>query len=185
MNLEYRLAIEDISGSDQAIRSFMEVPDSVFAFVDSTNFYRLKELISTYGFPNQSQNGFGEVEVFHFFLHASMYSEVIQNDLLKILNDAQKNCLFSSKRIAIIQDRREVWKNESLQNLGMWNNWDDKDKYSKIKNLKTVDSLRFEFNLLRLNEQSIIEKRKLPDGYNKSEYPSNYFCNYKFKEKTP
>lgn len=182
LNLEYRLAIEDITGSDQAIRSFMEVPDSIFAFVDSVNFYRLQDLITQYGFPNQNQHGFSEVEIFHFFLHASMYSEKMQEEVLNLLSEAQQGCLVSEKRIAIIQDRRDVWKNEKPQSLGMWNNWDDKTKYSEIKNIEIVDSLRFDLNLLRLIEQSKIDGRILPKDYQKSKYPSNYFCNYKFKE---
>ena len=182
LNLDYRLAIEDITGSDQAIRSFMVrmIPDSVFAHVDSINFYRLKDLIDVYGFPDQQQHGFAEVELFHFFLHASMYSEQMQSDIIELLYAAQEKGLVSKMRIALIQDRRDVWKYEKPQSLGLWNSWEDKTTFSEIRDLSTVDERRFEFNLLSLNEQAKIDGRALPDEYNQSTYPTGYFCGFPF-----
>ena len=47
--------------------------------------------------------------IFHFFMHASMYSEQMQSDITELLYAAQEKGLISKMRIALIQDRRDVW----------------------------------------------------------------------------
>ena len=115
-------------------------------------------------------------------MHASMYSEQMQSDITELLYAAQEKGLISKMRIALIQDRRDVWKHEKPQRLGLWNHWKDKNTFSEIRDLSTVDDRRFEFNLLRLNEQAIVDERALPTKYNKSAYPSGYFCGFPFTE---
>ena len=99
-----------------------------------------------------------------------------------MLYAAQEKGLISKMRIALIQDRRDVWKHEKPQSLGLWNHWKDETTFSEIRDLHTVDDRRFEFNLLRLNEQAIIDERALPAKYTKSAYPSGYFCGFSFTE---
>lgn len=103
-------------------------------------------------------------------------------DILAILKQAQGECLDTKKNIALLIDRREVWKNEAPQIYGLWNSLKREGKYAPFRNLGEVDALRLEYNLLRLEEQSKVEKLELPEGYKTIPYPDNYFCGYDFKD---
>lgn len=182
INLEYRLAIEDIRGSDQTIRRLIKVPDSTFQMLDSINYLRLKGLIDKYGYPNMKYHGFdGNEGAYLVLLHASMYSEKMYQEILTILNQAIKEFGYKRSNLAQFIDRREVWYHKRKQIYGTWNSY-GADEFEEIIDLEYVDKNRFKYNLLRLKEQAMIEKRSIPNGYVEKLYPENYFCGYTFKE---
>ncbi len=182
INLEYRLAIEDIRGSDQTIRRLIKVPDSTFQKLDSINFLRLKELIKKYGYPNMAHHGFdGNQGAYLILLHASMYSEQMYQEILAILNEAITEFGYRRSNLAQFIDRREVWYHKRKQLYGTWNSY-GADEFKEISGLENVDENRLRYNLLRLKEQAMIEKRSLPRGYEEKLYPENYFCGHLFKE---
>ena len=182
INLDYRLGLEDIRGSDQTIRRLIQVPDSTFAKLDSINFSRVKKLIEKYGYPNIKKDGFdGGQNVILVLLHASMYSESDYEQIIEILNSAIIDFSFKKSFLAQFIDRREDWYHKRSQIYGTWNNY-RAEKFKEIRNLNDIDKMRFEYNLLRLEEQSIAENRLIPEGYIKSAYPTNYFCGYMMKK---
>jgi len=182
INLEYRLAIEDIRGSDQTIRRLIKVPDSTFQMLDSINYSRLKRLIDKYGYPNMEHHGFdGNQGAYLVLLHASMYSEKTYQEILTILNGAIKEYGYKRSNLAQFIDRREVWYHKRRQIYGTWNSY-GADVFEDIHGLEDIDENRFRYNLLRLKEQAMIEKRSIPDGYEEKLYPENYFCGHTFKE---
>jgi len=182
INLEYRLALEDIRGSDQTIRRLIKVPDTIFHELDSINYLRVLDLINKYGYPDMETHGFdGTQNVYLVLLHASMYSEDMYQEILGILNQAIENCSYDKSSLAQFIDRREVWYHKKEQIYGRWNSY-RASEFKKIRDLKSIDIKRFDYNLLRLKEQALIEKRTLPNGYKEDSYPENYFCGYIFIE---
>jgi len=176
-NWKYYNTIIEMVGVDQAIRDENRLRnwanDSIYHLVDSINLYTLKRLISKYGLPSVSSQGFHFNEIMILLMHASMYSEVMFDEVLKILYKANEEYLIDKGFIAIFIDRRLIWHNKEKQMIGTWN-------YSKVFNsindLKVVDSLRFTFNLLNLHDYSKLTNLELPQNYVKSDYPSGYFC---------
>jgi tetratricopeptide (TPR) repeat protein len=180
INMDYRLGIEDIRGSDQTIRRLIRVPDSTFQQLDSINYYRLVALINEYGYPNVEKHGFdGSQGAYLILLHASMYSEEKYQDILQILNDAIQEYSYRRSRLAQFIDRRENWHHERSQIYGTWNAYGS-NEFKAIADIEGVDHRRFQFNLLRIEEQAIIEDRNLPSKYKSDEYPDDYFCGYRF-----
>lgn len=182
LNLEYRLAIEDIRGSDQTIRRLIRVPDSVYQQLDTLNFGRIKKLINKYGYPNVEQHGFdGSQGVYLVLLHASMYSENLYQEILDILNQAITEFSYKKSNLAQFMDRRMVWYHQKHQQYGTWNSYRAKE-FKPLASLEKLDAKRFEYNLLRLKEVSVKENRVLPEGYKAGTYPANYFCGHTFEE---
>jgi len=182
LNLEYRLAIEWLKGSDQRIRANEKTMESL-EFVDSMNFSELVELIDEYGFPTTSEHGFDWQKIDAFMLHYSLKSSLTLSEVLKILEEAASKCQCDKGFIPVITDRYKRRVDQSNQVYGVWNLWTDRGIFGTIENISTVDKRRMKYNLLRLSEQSKLEKRKLPDGYKPKDYPKNYFCGYQFSEK--
>ncbi len=181
LNLEYRLRIEYLSGVDQSIRRNLGkiLSDSIVMEIDSMNWLAVKKMVAEYGYPSQKQDGFMGWKLSVFFLHASMYSEEMNKEIIEILTGAQEECLCRKRAIAQLIDRRLDWKEGKPQLYGLWNKWEDKGKYSEIWEMGALDSRRFEYNLLNLEAQSKIDKRALPVNYKASEYPEDYFCGWK------
>ena len=119
--------------------------------------------------------------VYLVLLHASMYSEEMYQEILVILNKAIEEFSYTKSALAQFKDRREAWYHEQPQIYGRWNSYGAKE-FREFRELKKIDSSRFDYNLLRLEEQAMIENRTLPVGYKKESYPEEYFCGYTFKE---
>ena len=182
INLDYRLAVEDIRGSDQTIRRLIKVPDSTFYELDSINYNRIKELVDKYGFPEVEKHGFdGYFGVYLVYIHASRYTEEMYQEILDVLNSANENFAFRKSIIAQFIDSRETFHHKRPQIYGRANYYKAKE-FREIADIETIDSRRFNYNLLRLKEQAVIEKRTLPEGYIETEYPENYFCGYKLEK---
>lgn len=177
-NLKYRLALENIRGSDQFIRRYGDFSFDTYNLIDSINFTRFLDLESKYGFPSQAEHGFTGSDVFFLHLHASMYSEDLFNIVYNDLLQASSNCLIKKQKIALFLDRYEVWSLENPQKFGLWNHYEDIESYSTFLDIEKVDKIRFEYNLLRLKESSIVENRKIPNNYISIDYPENYFCGF-------
>jgi len=180
LNLEYRLSIEWLKGSDQRIRANDKTKENL-DFVDSLNFSELLELFNEYGFPTTSQHGFNWRKIDAFMLHYSVNSSENLHQVLNILAEASSKCQCDKGFIPLISDRYNRWIDKSNQDYGVWNLWTDKGVFGTIDNVATVDNRRMKYNLLRLLEQSKLEKRSLPDGYKAIDYPENYFCGYQFQ----
>jgi len=182
INFDYRLAIEDIRGSDQTIRRLIKVPDSTFRLLDSINYSRLKSLFKQYGYPDMQEHGFeGSQGAYLILLHAAMYTQEMYEEILDILNQAINAYGYKRSDMAQFIDRREVWHNKREQIFGTWNAY-RADNFSKIRELKAIDEKRMSYNLLRLKEQAIIESRNIPVGYVASAYPDNYFCGHTLQD---
>lgn len=182
MDFEYLKALHDIRGSDQTIRRLIKVPEETFAQLDSINFYRLKKLIEEKGYPNYQTHGFEDTQVTKLVLiHVARYSGKMYNEVMTILESGRENCNVSGSLIAqLIDDRRSITL-KSKQLLGKVNNY-RAEEFKPIAQPELVDSIRFEYNLLRLKEQAVREKRQLPSGYHLFSYPQDYFCGYEFDQ---
>ena len=176
-NWEYYNALKEMAGIDQAIRDENKLGkwanDSIYYLVDSINLYALKELINKYGFPSVTSHGFNFTETMIFLIHSSVYSEEMFKEVLNILHEANHDCLISKGLIATFIDRRIMWVENEKQVTGTWNN---AKEFNPISDLSNVDSLRFNFNLLNLEDYGRMRGFKVPDDYLKSNYPKNYFC---------
>jgi hypothetical protein len=176
-NWEYYNSLKEMLGVDQAIRNEdilgKWANDSIYYVVDSVNFYALKELINEYGLPSVPSHGFHFNEILTFLMHSSVYSEEKFKEVLNILQEANDNCLINKGFIATFIDRRKMWIENEKQVTGSWNN---SKGFNPISDLSNVDSLRFNFNLLNLEDYAKMRGFKVPDGYLKSNYPKNYFC---------
>ena len=105
-----------------------------------------------------------------------MYQEI-----LIILNEAIEEFEYKRSNLAQFIDRREVWHHKRKQIYGTWNSY-GADEFDEITETEKIDENRFNYNLLRLKEQAVIEKRIIPNGYEERSYPENYFCGHTFKE---
>jgi len=179
LDIEYLKALHDIRGSDQTIRRLIEVPEETYAKLDSINFYRLKELIDEKGFPDYQKHGFEGSQIVIVLVHATRYGEKMYSEVMAILKSASDEGNIRSYAIAQMMDERMRDGPKGKQLLGTRNIY-RAEKFEPIAQPEIVDSLRFEYNLLRLNEQAIQEKRKLPEGYRPFSYPKDYFCGYEF-----
>jgi hypothetical protein len=127
-----------------------------------------------------SKHGFGWKTVEAFMLHFSANSQSNLDSVIKVLERASLECACEKGFIAMIKDRYSRYISKTNQSYGVWNLWTEKGEFGEIKEVATVDRRRLEYNLLRLQEQSELDNRKLPDGYLLNEYPENYFCGYQF-----
>ncbi len=182
LDFEYLKALHDIRGSDQTIRRLIKIPDETYAQLDSINFYRLKKIIEEKGFPDYQKHGFEDTQVaFLVLLHATRYSEKMYDEVIEIMEMASKTDNIRRSQIAQMKDGRMNNFLKSKQILGTSNNY-RAEEFKPIAQPEIVDSLRFEYNLLRLKEQADKENRKLPEGYHVFPYPENYFCGYEFDQ---
>jgi len=182
LDVEYLKALHDIRGSDQTIRRLIKVPEETFAQLDSVNFYRLKKLIDVKGYPSYQTHGFEDTQVAYLmFIHASRYGEKMYNEIMDLMKGAKADCNMRGSQIAHIIDSRMGNILKSEQMFGTWNMY-RAPEFKPIAQPELVDSLRFEYNLLRLKEQAVQEKRQLPTGYRQFSYPQDYFCGYEFDE---
>jgi len=182
LDIEYLKALHDIRGSDQTIRRLIKVPVETYTQLDSINFYRLKKLIDEKGYPSYQTHGFEDTQVAYLmFIHASRYGEKMYNEIMDLMKEAKADCNMRGSQIAQIIDSRMGNILKSEQKLGTWNMYRAKE-FKPIAQPELVDSLRFEYNLLRLKEQATQENRQLPTTYRLFPYPENYFCGYTFDE---
>lgn len=173
---------QEMYGLDQSIRNPNELgaisDKSMYHLVDSISFNRISKQLDLYGYPSQVTHGFIGNDIMVFFIHASMYSENQFDTIIDILSNANTNCLCGKNMIALLTDRRIDWYYDKKQKFGTWNS---SGKFGEIEDLTKIDSLRFGFNLLTLFDYGKISARELPEGYKKTNYPENYFCNEKQK----
>ena len=106
-----------------------------------------------------------------------MYSESTYREAVAILENAVEQFAYRKSKLAQFIDRREVWYHKRLQIYGTWNAYRAKE-FKPIRNIAQIDEHRWAYNLLRLKEQSVMEQRNLPAGYQPQDYPENYFCGY-------
>ena len=179
LNLDYYIAIQQLLGSDQRIRSREYSFDTDdFHYVDSINFVQLKRLFDQYGYPTLAKDGFNWESVDVFMLHYSVESPEKYAEVIALLKDATVKGVADKGDLLLIEDRYRVWMEQKTQRWAMWNSWRDKGKFSPIEKISIVDKVRLEHNLLRLKEVAKQEKRALPEGYEVAAYPKGYFCGF-------
>ncbi|GEM_PF-5346085 len=179
LNLEYRLAVEQLIGSDQRIRSSKDdLRQQDYILFDSLNFTDLKKLFEKYGFPSMKKDGFNWEVVDVFMMHYSVESLDKYKEVVKLLEAAHSQCLSDLGDISVITDRRKRWIDQTAQTYGAWNLSSEKGVFGEIENVQEVDNRRFKYNLLRLKEQSELEGRALPKDYKPLPYPKDYFCGF-------
>ena len=179
LNLEYRLAIERLKGSDQRIRSrrtLLRKKD--YDLFDSLNFQDLLHLFEEQGFPNMKEDGFDWELVDVFMMHYSVESPERFDTVVQIVTQAYEECLCEKSDIALLTDRRKRWVDQADMVYGLWNSFRERGVFGPIEQIETIDQRRFDYNLLRLKEQAQREGRALPDGYTPIPYPDNYFCHF-------
>ena len=182
LDFEYLKALYDIRGSDQTIRRLIKVPQETYALLDSINFDRLKKLIDEKGYPDYQKHGFEDPQAAYLVLvHATRYDEKMYKEVMSILKTANEEGNIRGYQIAQMIDERTSNILKAEQILGTWNNYGAKE-FKPIAQPQSVDSLRFEYNLLRLKEQAKLENRQLPQGYLPIPYPEDYFCGYEFDQ---
>ena len=102
-----------------------------------------------------------------------MYSDHMFEDVLDVLYEANSMYICDKSFIAMFIDRRLIWHKNQKQNTGTWNK---AKAFNPINDIQKIDSLRFSFNLLNLNDYGNLMNLELPEDYRKTDYPSNYFC---------
>lgn len=179
LNLEYRLAVEWLKGSDQRIRSSKDgLRQQDYILFDSLNFADLKDLFKKYGFPSMREHGFNWDVIDAFMMHYSVESEDKYKEVIKLLQAVHNQCLCDLSDITVITDRKKRWIDKTAQIYGAWNLGNERGVFGEIENIQEVDNRRFKYNLLRLKEQSEMEGRSLPKDYLPKPYPKDYFCGF-------
>lgn len=145
---------------------------NLFTTVDSVVFESVSELIKSHGYPSQTTHGFNESYML-FFLHSSMYSEEKYELIRQYVKKQNEMCLCKKGELALLADRRLDWFYSKKQVAGTWN---FPGEFLPIQELDKVDSIRFEYNLLNLQDWGRMTGRSRPEGYKAMEYPENYFC---------
>lgn len=184
-NWTYLKEIHQIHGSDQNIRRSKSIyrkneNGPPYYFVDSSNLYRVLFLVQEYGFPAEKTHGFNGNSFNMVLLHAAMYSEDMYRRIIRLILNAHDKGLSDKSFIPLLHDRRLMWVKKEKQKYGSWNS---DDKFSPIENVKIVDSLRYNYNLLSLQDFAKKMKLPLPEGYEPQGYPKNYFCTKELTEK--
>jgi hypothetical protein len=171
--------IIEARGIDQAIRRNGALKDVfsnselAYKIVDSINFKSIQKLISQYELPTYLTHGFSFSELNLLIFHFSVYSHNTFDELLVILEFAIDKGLYSKAQIANLIDRRLDWVDHKPQIYGTWN---FSDRFNEIEDLKSVDSLRFQMNLLTLKDYAWMTGKSIPEGYIETPYPKEYFC---------
>ncbi len=180
LDLDYRLALEFLLGGDQVVRLAMKFEPENLNYFDSLIFSKLVQLIDANGFPDPAIHGFGMNKLEAFMLHYSIDSPEKLQEVLDLLEKANKQELFGKKFSALVIDRFNMWAAQQPQIFGLWNVWQDREKgqFSPLANIESIDETRFTRNLLRLKEQAISESLQLPENYKPAQYPKNYFCGF-------
>lgn len=184
-NWTYLKAIHQMHGSDQNIRRNMSIyrkseKGSPYYLVDSANLYRVLFLVQEYGYPTEKTHGFNG-NLFNIILaHAAMYSEDMYRRIIRLILGTHTKGLSAKSFIPFLHDSRLIKVKKEKQKYGLWN---EEDKFSPIENVKVVDSLRYKYNLLSLQDFARKMKFPLPEGYEPQDYPENYFCNKEHIEK--
>lgn len=141
--------------------------------IDSTSNDLLTSLLNKYGFPTYEKLGF--TNSFYFNLLASHTSDYKKNIIDK-LKDLNKSCEYPYKSdILYYMDRNTSIRGYTLAGLyGL-------DRFIRLPNINIVDSIRFEYNQLRIKEDAYKNGDIVPDNYSPLKYPANYFCSDKYK----
>jgi hypothetical protein len=176
-NWDFYTELYKIYGLDQAIRTESELTsfdrNTMFTKVDSINYLRLKELLNLHGYPSQLTHGFSGNKISPLLLHFTMYSEKMYEDIIAIVKKANEECLCSRSFIALMNDRRLDWYHKAEQTAGTWNR---SGEFTPIKDIYVVDSIRYAYNYLSLQDYANQTGRPLPEKYTPLAYPKGYFC---------
>lgn len=141
--------------------------------IDSSSTDLLLSILNSYGYPSYNKLGFSNS--FYFNLLA-MHTSDWKRNIIARLEKLNVNCDYPYKSdILFYMDRNCSVKGYTIAGLY------GPDRFIKIPNINTVDSIRFEFNQLRIKEDSYKNGEIVPSNYIPHKYPDNYFCSKKYQ----
>ncbi len=170
---------EDLFPIDDASmrECIIHVLSSAYKTIDDSTFRFLKNVFENYGFPTFHKLGFFPAAINIMILHVTAYKNENATYVLQKLEEFNKYCDYNKFDILMLKDR-QMYINEKKNTAGLFGSG---ERYLYIKDVGKVDSIRFEYNCVRLKDEADTWGGKLPDNYKPRPYPINYFCLEKYK----
>jgi hypothetical protein len=141
--------------------------------VDHSTYEFLKWIFDTYGDPTFAQLGFFPSDITGMMLHVTAYENEDADSLFHELETLNNACNFVQKSKILFMKERQLYYNHRYSYCGLIGSG---QRYLYIKDPAKTDSIRFQYNLLRLSDEAKLWNGTLPAGYQPSAYPKNYFC---------
>ena len=185
------LAVDQIIRSDEALASAVydkkdsftairkEIYDRLVYDVDSTTFTFVKWVLDTIGFPSYTKLGFVPEGFVAELLHITAYGKSDWDNYLypklTALNALGDYALKS--QILFFKDRQSTYNGRKT----LTGAFGERNRYGDIVNIKAADSIRFQYNLLRIKDEApSYPSSTVPAAYSAGRYPNNYFCLKKY-----
>ena len=153
--------------------------DSVSHNVDSVSFEFVKWVLDTYKFPDYNKLGFMPEGFVAMILHVTAYqNEKWDKYIYDKLTELHTSCNYVYKsQILFLKEREKLFNNLKTQVGGIGG----KDRYANILYVNKADSIRLEYNMLRIKDEAKgFPGNTIPDGYKPIAYPKNFFCLKKY-----
>ncbi|MBL7692075.1 MAG: hypothetical protein JNM41_10810 [Flavipsychrobacter sp.] len=167
------------SWDDSALkrREVLAFVDSMIERVDNRTFSFIKMIFDKYSFPTYRELGFTPVGISSMILHLTARNDSKAIYIFKELDKFSRSCEYLKSDLILLLDRQKY--TTSKQTLcGLFGSG---ERYLSVANVHNVDSVRFEYNRVRLLDEASVNGLKLPVNYVARQYPKNYFCMKKYE----
>jgi tetratricopeptide (TPR) repeat protein len=151
--------------------------DSMYSKVDRSTYHFLMWVFNNYRFPTFHQLGFYPVGISAFILHVTAYRNTHATAILNKLEELSRTCDYQKSDVLFLKDRQKYY-NDRKSYCGLIGSG---QRYLKIEDISKADSIRFEYNLVRLKEEAAMWSGELPKEYKPRPYPEHYFCLKKYQ----
>jgi hypothetical protein len=97
---------------------------------------------------------------------------------LEKLKELNSDCDYPYKsEILLYMDRKNLYNKKNCL-VGLFKS---ENRFMNILDINAADSIRFEYNCLRIKEDAIKSGQSVPVNYIPKKYPYNFFCSKKYQ----
>jgi hypothetical protein len=144
--------------------------------IDSLNFLFLIDVIHKYGYPSYQKVGFYS-NFIYMVMHVAAYPDKMGTEILREIDSLVNSGDFVEKSNLLVFIDRNSLNSTGKTLAGTYG----RKRFELIKDIKSVDSIRFKYNMLRLKEDAEDGgDGPTPKGYVAIPYPAQYFCSSKY-----
>jgi tetratricopeptide (TPR) repeat protein len=167
------------SWDDSALKSreVLSFVDSMIERVDDRTFSFIKMIFDKYSFPTYRELGFTPVGISSMILHLTARNDSNARYVFKELDKFSRACEYLKSDLMLLLDRQKYIATKRTY-CGLFGSG---ERYLSVVDVQKVDSMRFEYNRVRLLDEASANGMKLPVNYVARHYPKNYFCMKKYE----
>ena len=168
--------LQRMASSEQYVRYYIHNSDSSTWHytneVDSVNFFKFKEIVIKYGFPeNRKLDRHSVANLMLLIGHFRTLAEVTHIDSCEtnwfdsIMWRAVKSGEILPHYYAAILDHYYCFKSRKVKEQQMYGEFNWEDAFTEIKEIETVDSRREKIYLIPLKYKAKLDNLSLPENY--------------------